>query len=135
MHRTFSSLHLVAVAALLLAFLAVPAQGQSVVGSGTVFGFFAERLDFTVDASTHTNGHVGGKIVLTTYGLYGSTGKQSYRVESLSVTGSQATVWARGNDKTLHEFIFIDNGDGSVEPDYFGSDSFWPYTPLPLASG
>jgi hypothetical protein len=64
-----------------------------------------------------------------------TTTRDSFSVESLSVTGNQATVWARAkSDQTLHEFLFIDNG--SAEPDAFAWDgALIGPDPVVLASG
>lgn len=132
MHRTFNTLRLfVAAIALVLAVLAAPAaHAQSVTGGGGVDrGGFGTVLSFTVDASTDKNGHAHGNIVLLLDSGNGSSTLQ-LTVESLSVTGNQATVWARekNKSKTLHEFLFVDNGDGSIAPDTFtwDADLLWP---------
>ncbi len=137
MHRTLATLRLiVASLALALPILAAPAaQAQSVSGSASVIAgvYGAYPYQFSVDARTRKNGTVVGSLRIT-----GSI-NESYRVESLTVTGNQATIWARAkSDHTLREFLFIDNGAGSVEPDYFGL-YLWGTTdgliPWPLTSG
>jgi hypothetical protein len=138
---------IVAATALLLAVLAAPAaQAQSVKGSGKftiVFPFITRMLDvrFNVNAYTRSDGTPTGNIQVSQQvnDQPGSV-KGTYSVESLSVSGNQATVWARSKtDGSLHEFIFVDNGDGSVAPDEFGTDFFLIFGhlvgPVPLTSG
>jgi hypothetical protein len=122
--------------ALALSALAAPtANAQSVKGSGETvpidfFGYIVS-YKFTVNAYINLDGTAGGKIGLaTTYTPYvgmpggtprSSTTNETYVVESLSVTGSRASVWARAtSNQALRQFSFTDNGDGSVQPDYFG---------------
>jgi hypothetical protein len=125
MHRTFNTLRLfVAATALLLAALAASAaHAQSVKGSGSA-ETWGGYLTFDVDAHTSNKGLVGGTIKLNVTevfgggegGSYATYQKLSYQVKAISVVGVQATVWAKGTDKTLHEFIFIDNGAARSSP-------------------
>jgi hypothetical protein len=111
MFRTFSSLRLfVTAAALLLAVLAAPAaHAQSVIGSGTFYTAFGGYLmESTVNVDSHGNVH--GSVSLRTVGAkhWGT-----YAARSLVVVGNQATVTTDSG-----AFVFTNNGDGSVEPDY-----------------
>jgi hypothetical protein len=133
MHRTLNTIRLfVAATALLLPVLAAPiAQAQSVKGSGDfsslLLDFSTEVHGFTVNASIQKNGQVAGKLSLNEtitvsdgFNFHIVSAKETFDVESLSVIGNQATVWARSQSSgTLYAFSFTDNGDGSVTPDSF----------------
>jgi hypothetical protein len=143
----FSLRPFAAAAMLLLVAVAAPAaHAQSVNGSGETriaFWDVTETTRFTTDVRIARNrAAIGGQIKLTvTTVLYPSgnatTGHETYTAESLTVVGNQAMVWARAkHDRSLHQFVFIDNGDGTVSPDSFAWDgAMFGLTVLPLQSG
>lgn len=129
--------------ALALAVLASPtATAQSVKGSGEIrYYLFGETvIQIKVHAYTRQNGTFDGSVRLTSTFTsesgHTTTSKETYSVEAIFVAGNQATVWARSNrSHVLSEFLFIDNGDGSVGPDAWGYVTLSGIFTFPLRSG
>ena len=146
------SLFVAGMTIILALLLGSTASAQSVKGPGeTRYAIYVWDFVYQFKVNAYArNGTAGGNIQLTTTtttypfpdcsGLCHTTTtttRETYSVVSLTVTGNQADVWARAqSDQTLHEFIFVDNGNGSGAPDQFGWDGLvlWPNS-LALTKG